>query len=92
MGVYYTSSNCKSDIDNLYPNGILLLWDNDSKHKSKMSLDYYILVSISWKVMYIKKIQSFKSDIEEYCMSCATHLSSIVGDFMREKNWCMNFK
>ena len=34
--------NCKSDIDNLLPNGILLLWDNDSKHKSKMSLDYYI--------------------------------------------------
>ena len=34
--------NCKSDIDNLHLNGILLLWDNDSKHKSEMSLDYYI--------------------------------------------------
>ena len=30
-----------------------------------------------------KKIQSLKSDIEEYCTSCATHLSSIVGDSMR---------
>ena len=34
--------NCKSDIYNLHPNGILLLWDNDSKHKSEVSLDYYI--------------------------------------------------
>ena len=34
--------NCKSDIDYLHPNGILLLWDNDSKHKSEVSLDYYI--------------------------------------------------
>ena len=33
--------NYKSDIDNLHPNGILLLWDNDSKHKSEVSLDYY---------------------------------------------------
>ena len=28
--------NCRSNIDNLHPNGILLLWDNDSKHKSEM--------------------------------------------------------
>ena len=34
--------NYKSDIDNLHPNGILLLWDNDWKHKSETSLDYYI--------------------------------------------------
>ena len=34
--------NYKSDIDNLRPNVILLLWDNDSKHKSEKSLDYYI--------------------------------------------------
>ena len=33
--------NCKSDIDNLHPKGILLLWENDSKHKSEMSLDNY---------------------------------------------------
>ena len=26
--------NCTSDIDNLHPSGIFLLWDNDSKHKS----------------------------------------------------------
>ena len=32
--------NRKSDIDNLHPKGILLLWDNDSKHKSEMFLDY----------------------------------------------------
>ena len=34
--------NCKSDIDNLHPNDILFLRDKDSKHKSEMSLDYYI--------------------------------------------------
>ena len=34
--------NCKSDIDNLYPNGILLLWDDDLKHKSEMTLNFYI--------------------------------------------------
>ena len=33
--------NYKSDINILHPNGILLL-DNDSKHKSKISVDYYI--------------------------------------------------
>ena len=43
--------NCTSDIDNLHPNGILILWDNDSKHKSEMSLDYYIenkIKSLEW--------------------------------------------
>ena len=34
--------NCKSDIDNLDSKGILFLWDNDSKHKSEMFVDYYI--------------------------------------------------
>ena len=34
--------NCKPNIDNLHTNGILLLLENNSKHKSKMSLDYYI--------------------------------------------------
>ena len=34
--------NCKFDINNLHLNDILLLWDNDSKHKSEMCLDYYI--------------------------------------------------
>ena len=34
--------NCKSDIDNLHLNDILILWDNYSKHKSEISLDYYI--------------------------------------------------
>ena len=38
--------NCKSDIDNLHTNGILLLWDNDSKHKSEMYLNYYIVNKI----------------------------------------------
>ena len=32
-----------------------------------------------------KKIQSLKSDIQEYWISCATHLSSIIGDFMRKE-------
>ena len=32
-----------------------------------------------------KKIKSLKSDIEEYCISCTTHLSSIVGDSMIKK-------
>ena len=35
--------NCKPNIDNLHPNSILLLKDNSSKNKSKMSIDYYIL-------------------------------------------------
>ena len=34
--------NCKSNMDNLHPKGILLLGDNDSKHKSEMYQDYYI--------------------------------------------------
>ena len=34
--------NCKSDIDNLHPNGILVMCDKDSKHKSELSVDYYI--------------------------------------------------
>ena len=33
--------NCKSDIEKLDLNGILFLWDNDSKHNSEMSLDFY---------------------------------------------------
>ena len=32
-----------------------------------------------------KKIQSLKSDIEEFWISCETHLSSIVGDSMRKR-------
>ena len=39
-----------------------------------------------------KKIQSLKLNIEEYLISCETYLNSIVGDFMKKKNWCMNFK
>ena len=98
---------CKSDIDNFNPNGILLLWNNDWKHKSEMSLDYYIenkiqllewpaycpdlnlieniwaILRISWEVMYIKR--TLKSDIEEYWISCATHLSSIIGDSIRKR-------
>ena len=82
--------NCKSDMDNLHPNGILFLWDNDSKHKSEMFLDYYIenkIQLLEWSlyspdlnpienfwtnIKYklgdneYKKIQSLKSDIEEY--------------------------
>ena len=27
--------NCKSDIDIIHPNGILVLWDNYSNHKSE---------------------------------------------------------
>ena len=74
----------------MHPNGILLLWDNDSKHKSEMSLDYYIenkIQLLEWlayspdlnsienvwaNIKYkfegnvYKKIQSLKSDIEEY--------------------------
>ena len=100
--------NCKSDIDNLHPNGILLLWDNDSMHKSEMSLDYYIenkiqllklpayspdlnpienvWANIKYKfgVMH-KKIQSFKSDIEEFWISCAAHLSCIIENFVRKR-------
>ena len=38
--------NCKSDIDILHLNDVLLLWDNDSKHKSEMFLDYYIETKI----------------------------------------------
>ena len=108
--------NCKSDIENLHPNDILLLWDNDSKHKSEMSLDYYIenkiqlfqlpayspdlnpienfWANIKYKLggNVYKKIQSLKLDIEEYWMSCAIHLSSIVGDSMRKRidAWILN--
>ena len=34
--------------------------------------------------MYIK-IKSMESDIEEYWISCTTHLISIIGDSMRHK-------
>ena len=34
--------NSKPDMDNLHTNGILLLLENNSKHQSEMSLDYYI--------------------------------------------------
>ena len=34
--------NSIDDINTLHPNGFILLWDNDSKHKSELSLDYYI--------------------------------------------------
>ena len=88
--------NFKSDIDNLHPNGILLLWDNNSKRKSVVSLDYYIenkIQLLEWPEISLdlnpienvwaniknklggnayKKIQSLKSDIEEYWISCAT--------------------
>ena len=101
--------NCKSDIDNLHPNDILLLYDKDSKHKSEMYVDYYIenkIKLLEWpacspdinpienvwvKIRHklggnaYKKIQSLKSDIEEYWISCATHLSSIVGDSKRKR-------
>ena len=100
--------NCKSDIDNLHPSGILFLWDNDSKHNLKVPLDYYIenkiqllvwpayspdlnpiekvLANIKYKLSgnVYRKIQSLKSNIEEYCISCATHLSSIIDDFLRK--------
>ena len=107
---------CKSDIDNLHPNGILLLWVNDSKHKSEMSSDYYIenkIQLLDWLVYspdlnpienvwanikyklknnVYKKIHSLKSDIEEYWISCATHLSSILGDSIRKRidAWILN--
>ena len=32
-----------------------------------------------------KRIQTLESEIEEYWINCATHLSSIVGDSMRKK-------
>ena len=34
--------NYKSDLGNLHQNGILVLWDNESKHKLEMSLNYKI--------------------------------------------------
>ena len=36
----------KVDIDELHPDGFLLLCDNDSKHRSGLSLDYYIMNNI----------------------------------------------
>ena len=96
-------------MDNLHPNGILLLWDNDWKHKSEMSLDYYIenkIQLLEWpeynpdlnpfenvwaNIKYKlrgnadKMIQSLKSDIEQYWISCSTHWSSIIGDFIRKR-------
>ena len=38
-----------------------------------------------------KQIQSLNSDIEEYWISCATHLSRIIRDFMREKEMMYEF-
>ena len=107
---------CKSDIDNLYPNGILLLWDNYLKHKSEISSDYYIenkIQLLKWLAYNLdlnpienvwtnikyklrdnvyKKIHSLKSDIEEYWISCATHSSIIVDDFIRKRidAWVLN--
>ena len=34
--------NSIDEINTLHPNGFILLWDNDSKHRSELSLDYYI--------------------------------------------------
>ena len=45
---------------------------------------FVLILSISWDVIHIK-IQSLKSDTEEYLISCATHLSIIVGDSMIKK-------
>ena len=36
----------KVEIDELHPDGFLLLCDNDSKHRSGLSLDYYIMNNI----------------------------------------------
>ena len=35
-------SIANSEIWKLHPNGFILLWDNDSKHRSDISLNYYI--------------------------------------------------
>ena len=55
--------------------------------KSRIKSDSKSLVNIKYKFggNVYKNIQSLKSDIEEYLISCATHLRSIVGDSMRKR-------
>ena len=89
-----------SEIWKLHSNGFILLWDNDSKHRSDISLDYYIennIQLLEWPAYspdlnpieniwgniknnlgskVYNKIESIKSDIEDYWKIWASNYST----------------
>ena len=84
--------NCKSDIYNLHPNGILLLWDNDSKHKSEMSLDYYIenkIQLLEWPAYTVFDV--VQSPLCLVPLPCKYGKILVVDHFV-EKNYIENFR
>ena len=91
-------SIANSEIWKLHPNEFILLWDNDSKHRSDISLNYYIKNNIqlfelsAYSLIWIllrtygeiknnlgskiyNKVESIKSDIEDYWKIWASNYS-----------------
>ena len=102
-------SIANSEIWKLHPNGFILLWDNDSKHRSYISLNCYIdnnIQLLEWPAYSPKlnpieniwgniknnlgskvynKIESIKSDIEDYWKIWASNYSTKAIETIRKE-------
>ena len=102
-------SIANSEIWKLHPNEFILLWDNDSKHRSDISLNYYIennVQLLEWPAYspdlnpieniwgniknnlgskVYNKIESIKSDIEDYWKIWASNYSTKAIEKMRKR-------
>ena len=102
-------SIANSEIWKLHPNGFILLWDNDSKHRSDISLNYYIennIQLLEWPAYspdlnpieniwgniknnlgskVYNKIESIKSDIEDYWKIWASNYSTKAIETMKKR-------